>query len=191
MGWAAIEVFVDDFMVMCQDKSRLEHLSRLVMHAVEQVFPAPDITGHVGGKHPVSEKKLKKGEADWHTAKEVLGWLLDSESRTVTLSPDKKHRRTPRKSARSCAQVQPPRPVKAIPGTCGKLWFAALCLPTGKSFMIPLNMALRGLPPYWSWEEVGGLRSSGGLAPADQGPSKATNAHRGNLPQNGSLLRLL
>ena len=145
--WAAIECFVDDFMVMAQAKSRLAHLSRSVMHAIEQVFPPPSVTGHVGGKDPISEKKILRGEADWETSKEVLGWLVDGDKRTVQLSPDKAEAYAKeiklllRKGSR---RVQ----LKRFREIVGKLRFAALCLPTGKSFMTPLNMALKGLPAY-------------------------------------------
>ena len=157
--WAAIEVFVDDFMVMAQDKSRLEHLSRSVLHAVEQVFPPPAITGHVGGKDPISEKKILKGEADWHTSKEVLGWLLDGDKRTVQLPPDKatayaqEIRLLLRKTSR---RVQ----LKRFREIVGRLRFAALCLPTGRSFMTPLNMALKGLPTYIGLGEKSEVREA-------------------------------
>jgi len=73
MPWAAIEVFVDNFIAMCQDVPRIEQLTRSILHGIEQVFPDPNITGHTGGREPLSEKKILKGEADWTPRKEVLG----------------------------------------------------------------------------------------------------------------------
>ena len=83
--WAAMEVFVNDFIVLCQDVPRIDQLTRSILQCVEQVFPTPAFTNHVGGREPLSEKKIRKGEADWMTRKEVLGWLVDGDARIVNL----------------------------------------------------------------------------------------------------------
>jgi hypothetical protein len=43
----------------------------------------------VGGKDPVSLKKLKKGDARWAAVKEILGFIFDGEQKTVYLPQDK------------------------------------------------------------------------------------------------------
>ena len=43
----------------------------------------PSLPGEL--KDLVSVKKLVAGEGDWTCVKEVLGWILDTEARTVTL----------------------------------------------------------------------------------------------------------
>lgn len=141
--WAAIEVFVDDFIAMCQDVERIPHLTRSILQGIEQVFPSPEVTGHVNGRTPVSEKKVMKGEADWTIEKEVLGWLIDGLHRTVIL-PDNK----------ASAYIDELKkllrkrkiPLARFRKIVGKLRFAALCLPAGKALMTPLNMAMRGNP---------------------------------------------
>jgi hypothetical protein len=142
--WAAIEVFVDDFIAMSQDAARIPHTTRAILHGIEQVFPPPEITGHANGKAPVSQKKVMKGEADWRVRKEVLGWLVDGRSRTVELPPDKA-------AAYSCELKKLLRrkkiPLARFRKIVGKLRFAALCLPAGRALMSPLNRAVRGDPP--------------------------------------------
>lgn len=143
--WAAIEVFVDDFVAMCQDVPRLEHLTRSILHGVEQVFPGPDSTGHKGGKESISAKKVGQGDADWTRLKEVLGWLVDGDNRTVQL--------TESKAAAYTAELRKLIRKRRIPiaryrKIIGKLRFASLCLPAGRALMTPLNYALRGDPNF-------------------------------------------
>ena len=72
-----------------QDVSQLGHLTRSILHGLESVFPTPDITCHANGREPLSEKKIKRGEANWTIEKKGLGWLVDGHQRTVQLLPDK------------------------------------------------------------------------------------------------------
>ena len=46
----------------------------------------PKITGHIGGKYPISMNKLLKGYYHWDSEKEILGFLVDGESKTVRIS---------------------------------------------------------------------------------------------------------
>ena len=141
--WAAIEVFVDDFIAMQQDVTRMAHTTRSILHGIEQVFPAPDVTNHEGGRQPISEKKLKRGEANWFVQKDVLGWLLHGEARTVQLTADKADRyKTELKKLLKKTKIPLPRYRRIL----GRLRFAALCLPAGRALMTPLNRAMRGSP---------------------------------------------
>ncbi|KAL7546208.1 hypothetical protein ACHAWF_014642, partial [Thalassiosira exigua] len=128
---------------MSQDVARLPKTTRAILHGIRQVFPLMGVTEHVGGRTSISEKKVKKGKADWATRKEVLGWLLDGDARTVVLPPDKAEAYTEelRKLLRK-KSIPLPRFRKII----GKLRFASLCLPAGRALMSPLNRALRGDP---------------------------------------------
>ena len=143
--WTALEVFVDDFIAMTQDVDRIPHLTRSILQGIEQVFPDPSVTGHVNGKHPLSEKKILNGDADWLFIKEVLGWLIDGEHRTVILPESKASAYTMelRKLLR-----KKKIPLARFRKIVGKLRFAALCLPAGRALMTPLNMALRGEPRF-------------------------------------------
>ena len=141
--WAGIEVFVDDFIAMCQDVRRIPHLTRSVLHGVEQVFPGPEVTGHSQGREPVSKKKIKRGEADWTVRKVVLGWLLDGDRRTIELPDDKA-----KEYAEELRKLMRRKkiPVARFRKIVGKLRFAAFCLPAGRALMTPLNMAMKGDP---------------------------------------------
>ena len=141
--WTALEVFVDDFIAMTQNVSRIQHLTRSILHGIEEVFPSIEVTGHVAGREPVSEKKVKRGEANWEVTKDVLGWLVDGDNRTVQLTPDKaKAYGDELKKLLRKKKI----PLARFRKIVGKLRFAALCLPAGRALMTPLNMAMRGKP---------------------------------------------
>ena len=53
------------------------------------MFPPPATTGHTDRREPTSVKKIKKRDADWTVEKELLGWLVDGDNRTVQLMRDK------------------------------------------------------------------------------------------------------
>jgi hypothetical protein len=57
--WAVIEVYVGDFMGMMQCMVAMVYITRAIMHVIEVVFPEPNVSKNVGGKHPISAKKSK------------------------------------------------------------------------------------------------------------------------------------
>jgi hypothetical protein len=59
--------------------------SRTVMTPAT-LYPPPQVTGNVGGKYPISLKKLQRGDARWASEKEILGFLVDGEGKTVRTS---------------------------------------------------------------------------------------------------------
>lgn len=83
------ESYIDDFITATQTRNlaHLQHSARALLHAINDVFPPPDITGsHL--EHPISLKKLLDDGA-WATTKEILGWTLNGYARTISISPDK------------------------------------------------------------------------------------------------------
>lgn len=142
--WSAIEVYVDDFILMSQeDRSGLQRLTRATLHGIESIFPPISVTQHQNGREPISEKKVNKGEAHWLVEKEVLGWLLQGANRTIEL-PEKKAqaivdelRKLLRKRKVGLNRLQ-----KIV----GKLRHAALAIPAGKALFTAINMAMRGSP---------------------------------------------
>ena len=56
-----------------------------IFRALKWLFPS--LPGEL--KDLASVKKLVAGEGDWTCVKEVLGWIINTESRTVTL-PERK-----------------------------------------------------------------------------------------------------
>lgn len=51
--WAVIEVFVNDFIAMSQAASWCRHLTRAILHGIDEVFPPSHVTGHTGEKQPI------------------------------------------------------------------------------------------------------------------------------------------
>jgi len=145
--WVNIECFVDDFILMCNEVSQFRRLSRAALHGIQSVFPPPSVTGHTGGKDSISLKKLKKGDADWTTEKEILGWLINGVTRHISLPPDKAASyllETRRLLHRNQTKV----PLKQFQRVCGKLRFASIAIPAGKGLFSPLNRAMQGNPKH-------------------------------------------
>ena len=49
--------------VESNDRSLIQRVSGATLHAMHSIFPPPEISGHQGGKDPISRKKLEKGDA--------------------------------------------------------------------------------------------------------------------------------
>jgi hypothetical protein len=87
-----IYVYVDDYIAAAvENKSGtlLGRITRSALHGIHSVFPPPSVTGHTGGKDPISVKKLEKGDARWCHEKELLGFLVDGERKTIRISEAK------------------------------------------------------------------------------------------------------
>jgi hypothetical protein len=91
-GDSEVHVYVDDYIlavVQDEDQVLLRRVARATLHGIHAIFPPPGESGHVGGKDPISEKKLAKGDAMMALIKEILGFMLNEGPRTVWL-PDLK-----------------------------------------------------------------------------------------------------
>ena len=58
---------------------------RASIHAIHFVFPQPGITGHTDGKEPISDKKNDKGDGNYTSTKEMIGFVFDGIKRTIHL----------------------------------------------------------------------------------------------------------
>jgi hypothetical protein len=56
------------------------------LHGIHAIFPPPDVTGHIGGKDPISLKKLQRGDAQWSHTKEILGFAVNGDTKTVSIT---------------------------------------------------------------------------------------------------------
>jgi hypothetical protein len=139
-------VYVDDFIgvaVENKEGTLLGRMARSIMHGIHSVFPPPEVTGHTGGKDPVSLKKLEKGDGQWHHLKEILGFIIDGDAKTIRISDAKADdivmeiRRILKKK-----RVQLKRYRKIV----GKLRHVALIMPGTKGMFSPINRALQGEP---------------------------------------------
>ena len=84
-----LKVYVDNFLgtVQSTDPVYLRKVTRSLLHAIEHVFPGPDITGSTIGP-TVSEKKLI-ADGTWAIRKGIMGWLIVGIARTIELPLDK------------------------------------------------------------------------------------------------------
>jgi hypothetical protein len=143
---SSISVYLDDFIGAVVENASgtlLGRVTRAALHGIHSIFPPPSITGHVGGKDPISLKKLQKGDARWDSEKEILGFLVDGEAKTVRIS-----------DARATDIVAEIRKIlkkkrvqlKRYRRIVGKLRHVALILPGTKGLFSPINKALKGDP---------------------------------------------
>jgi hypothetical protein len=85
-------VYTDDFIgaaVESRNGTLLGHMARCIMHGIHAVFPLPDITSRLGGKDPVSIKKLEGGDGQRHHEKEILGFIINGDAKTIQISASK------------------------------------------------------------------------------------------------------
>jgi hypothetical protein len=146
--WQMSGVFVDDFILAAVEDASgklLLRTARAALHSIHGVFPPPAVSGHTGGKDPVSEKKLVKGDARWAACKEILGFILNGKKRTIQLTPDKAIR-----IVQEILRVLKKKrvPIKRFQKLLGKLQHASGILPAAKSLFTPLNVSLRNDPTW-------------------------------------------
>ncbi|KAG7352982.1 hypothetical protein IV203_009030 [Nitzschia inconspicua] len=133
------EVYIDDFIALCPAKhlTHLQHHSRAMLHAIHDLFPPPDITGSTM-EDPISIKKLAS-EGTWSTTKEVLGWLLNGQERTVSITYQKFQKVT---SQISTLRRRRRVPMKDLVKLQGKLNWLSNAIVTGKPLLGELDMFL-------------------------------------------------
>jgi hypothetical protein len=139
-------VYVDDYVlgvVENDERSLIRRVSRVTLHAIHSIFPPPEISGHVGGKNPISRNKLEKGDARFDIEKEILGFTLNGADRTVRLSEAKAQA-----MADEIAKILRKSHVslKRSRSLLGRLQHAARVLPAAKGMFSPLNKATQGDP---------------------------------------------
>ncbi len=111
-------------------KSQLEHTAAAVMTGIHDVFPAND---EDDGDDPISEKKLKKLEGQYSTAKTLLGFDFDGIHKTMWLEAAKREKLLTilrgwiRTGHRGSAGI----PFKEFESTIAKIRHAFTCIPMG------------------------------------------------------------
>lgn len=86
------QVYVDDFCnaaTQSNDGSFLSRVRRASIHGVHALFPETATTTHVNGKEPLSRKKLEKGDGNFCTEKDMIGFEFNGIKRTVRLQDEK------------------------------------------------------------------------------------------------------
>ena len=84
---AAVDVYVDDFLLLAQTKHQQQRVMRATLHAIDDVFCPLEDGDPTHRKEPASTKKMLQGDAHWSVRKRILGWDLDSTAMTLTLPP--------------------------------------------------------------------------------------------------------
>jgi hypothetical protein len=138
-----LQMYVDNFCnaaMQSLDGSHVLMIRQVLIHGVHVVFPEPAVTGHQNGKDPLSKKKLKQGDGDFVSAKDMIGFTFDGIKRTIQLPLVKAkayiretHRILRWKSVR----------LKDLQTLVGKLRHASIILPAARGFFTPINMAMK------------------------------------------------
>ena len=90
---AYVDVYVDDFIKLAQGWSNALRVRRSTFHTIDEVF-RPNDDHDQGRKEPISTKKLSKGDDFWSVQKVILGWLIDSAQKTISLPKHRQERLT-------------------------------------------------------------------------------------------------
>jgi hypothetical protein len=90
---ANVDVFVDDFIGMCQGPTpRQNQVRRIILQSLDEVFRPLEPSDNPFRKEPASEKKLAQGDGFWETRKLVLGWIIDTVAMTIELPAHRRDR---------------------------------------------------------------------------------------------------
>ena len=83
----AVEIYVDDFIAAAQgNHNALQRIRRVLSLCIDDVFRPLDHLDAAARKEPISVKKLKQGDAQWSTVKDVLGWIINTKTMTIHLT---------------------------------------------------------------------------------------------------------
>ena len=141
-----IDVFVDDFLAICQGTHNQDHVRRTLLHAVDQVLrPLDDNDDHYRTE-PISVKKLRKGDGSWNTIKAVLGWIINTETMTIHLPKHRQDRL--QELLDQIPHSQKRISVKKWHKMLGELRSMALALPGARNMFSPLQNALTNAPKH-------------------------------------------
>lgn len=142
----AIFIYVDNYIAAAVESANgtlLGCLGRAALHSIHSIFPPLLVTGHVDGKDLILVKKLRKDNGRWHWEKEIPGFVVDGNKKTVRITADKVEaivseiRKILKKK-----KVQ----IKCYQTLLGKLQHVAIILPSACRLFSPLNKALRNNP---------------------------------------------
>ena len=138
---AAVEVYMDDFVKLCQGS--LEHRRRVrstLFECLDATIRPLLPSDRPARRQPNSNKKLLKGDACWTTRKMVLGWMLDSIKRTVELPPHRVDRLFELLDSIAPGQARTSR--RKWQQLIGELRSMVLAIPGGRGFFSHLQEVL-------------------------------------------------
>jgi hypothetical protein len=141
-----LQVYLDDFChaaTESKDGSHIPMVCQASIHGIHSFFPQPIITGHSGGKEPISAKKLLHRDGDFTSSKDMIGFTFDGIKRTVRL-PAEKARRYMREIHRVLWRTSVT--LKTLQTLVGQLRHPSIILPAARGFFTPINAAMKGNP---------------------------------------------
>ena len=86
-----VKIYVNDFIKLAQGWYNALCVHRHTYHTIDQVF-CPNDDQDLVRKQPILQKKLLKGNDSWSTEKLILGWLINSVTKTISLPQHRKDR---------------------------------------------------------------------------------------------------
>ena len=130
------DVYMDDINCLTQgDVHQQRRVTEIVLDKLKLVYPT--VKGEL--KDSISLKKARAGDGNWQTSKEILGWIIDSNTGTISLSekriqdldmllriPASQHRMSRKKLERLIGKLRSMH--LAIPGAIGHFYHIQMAL---------------------------------------------------------------
>lgn len=141
-----VDVFVDDFIAICQGHQNRSTVRQKLLHAVDQVFRPTDYYDNISRREPISLKKLKQGDCSWNTVKVILGWIIDTVAMTITLPAHRQER-----LGEILASIPPTQKRISIQKwhqLLGELRSMSIALPGARNMFSTMQEALSKAPRY-------------------------------------------
>ena len=82
------DFYMDDFCGLVQGNIWTRRwVKRILLRLLDPVFRPIGNHDNAFRQEPASIKKMKQGDATWTTSTVILGWLIDTTAKTISLSP--------------------------------------------------------------------------------------------------------
>jgi hypothetical protein len=136
------DIYVDDFLGLAQGSVRTRNrIRRILFHTLDEVLRPKDDEDDDTRQEPISVKKLSKGDANWSTSKQMLGWLIDTIQSTITLPPHRVERL--HAILRSISPEQRRVSIRKWQQMLGELRAMAIAIPGARGVFSHLQAALQ------------------------------------------------
>eukprot|EP00536_Pseudo-nitzschia_multiseries_P018339 jgi/Psemu1/55134/gm1.55134_g len=140
------DVYVDDFCGLAQGNQWTRRaIKRVLFQSLDKVFRPLDASDTPFRQEPASLKKMRQGDARWTTKKVILGWLIDSINKTISLPPHRVARL--QEILHSISSTQRHVPIKQWHQVLGELRSMALAIPGAIGLFSILQEAFRHQEP--------------------------------------------
>ena len=138
---AYVDVFVDDFIALCQGSSNEKaRVRQTLLHSIDKVFRPNDFYDSHHRREPISLKKLRQGDSSWNTTKQILGWTINTIAMTISLPPHRVQRL--HDLLTSIPPQQKRTSVKKWHKLLGELRSMSLALPGSRNLFSAMQLAL-------------------------------------------------